>query len=176
MINKDIKVCDNFCDEEVFNNFCELLDSEDFTWSYDPSSVGDGDNFPQLVHLFFCAESLKPCSLWYDNVIDLIQESNIQTVGRIKLNGTFKEDKLKAKRFHRDFHWNIGDSDFSHLRIMILHLNTNNGYTLIKDTDDEIYRIKSVANRAIMFPNSYYHAGTNCTDEPLRKVLNVVYS
>jgi hypothetical protein len=175
-INEDVKVIDNYLPKELFDQFSDLTSSDEFTWGYDANAVDDGDNFPQLVHVFFCADSYQPSSPWYDDLIDILDFCNVNAVGRIKLNGNFKESTIRPKPFHRDFHYDDPKDIKSNLNIMILHLNTNDGFTIIKDTDDEIYRIKSVANRAIFFPNSYEHTGTSCTDISLRKVFNMVYA
>lgn len=174
-INEDVKVIDNFLPQKMFDELFDLTSSEEFTWGYDHYSVLDNDNFPQLVHIFFDEKTYQPSSPWFDNLIDILEFCDVTAVGRIKLNGNFKESKIRRKPFHRDFNYDDPKSNESNLRIMILHLNTNDGFTIIKDTDDEIYKIKSVANRAIFFSNSYEHTGTNCTDIPLRMVFNMVY-
>lgn len=175
-INEDVKVVDNYLPKDIFDDFYDLVSSDEFTWGYDDHSVDDiDDNFPQLVHTFFSSISHNSVSPWYDDLTDILDFVDVSAIARIKLNGNFKESTIRPKPFHRDFHYDNPKSKRSKLNIMILHVNTNNGFTVIKDVNGEIYRIKSVSNRAIFFPNSYEHTGTSCTDIPLRMVFNMVY-
>ena len=54
----------------------------------------------------------------------------------------------------------------------IYYLNSNNGSTVFKDSGD---KVESVANRLIVFDGSIEHAGTSCTDDSRRVVLNINY-
>lgn len=168
-----VQVIDDYISTPVFEDFVELVESERFQWEYHAQSVDYGDNVPQLVHFFFDIASFGPESIHYDKIKDLLSEiDNLEALTRIKLNGTFKGQSVKEKTFHLD----IDSPKCSHLNSLILHLNTNDGYTAIKDENGKKYRIKSKANRAILFPNQYLHTGTNCTDKDLRLVLNIVYA
>ena len=53
---------------------------------------------------------------------------------------------------------------------MIYYINSNNGYTKIKDK-----KIKSTANKALFFPSDTIHNGTNSTDCNNRMVINIIY-
>ena len=52
----------------------------------------------------------------------------------------------------------------------VLHLDNSDGYT--KFFQDDI-KIPSKANQLITFPSNLYHAGTTCTDQDKRQVLNL---
>jgi hypothetical protein len=98
----------------------------------------------------------------------------------VKVNGTLKGCTLKEKPYHID----VIDNDTKEgesfpapsLKICILMLNDNNGYTQVRDNHGRIKRVQSKANRALFFPNTYEHMGTNSTDENLRMTLNIVYA
>ena len=53
----------------------------------------------------------------------------------------------------------------------IFYMNTNNGCTVFEDGTE----IKSVANRVVTFPRSTKHAGTTCSDENVRILINFNY-
>ena len=50
-------------------------------------------------------------------------------------------------------------------------MNTNDGYTIF----DNGTMINSVKNRLITFPAKMKHAGTSCTDQKRRVVINFNY-
>ena len=53
----------------------------------------------------------------------------------------------------------------------IFYLNTNNGYTYFEDGS----KVKSIANRFVIFPCYMSHGGASCTDNDNRVVLNINY-
>ena len=71
-------------------------------------------------------------------------------------------------QFHTDLTY---DSRIT--KTAILYLNTNNGGTKFKETGQFV---KSTANRAVIFPQKFEHAGVWCTDKKLRFVGNFNYS
>ena len=70
-------------------------------------------------------------------------------------------------------HVDLEESDGSTTphEVMILYINTNDGYTVFEDGT----KVESVANRALFFNGKFKHAGTTCTDQPIRVVLNFNY-
>ena len=53
----------------------------------------------------------------------------------------------------------------------ILYINTNNGWTRFKKGA----RVKSIANRIVIFDSNLEHSGVTCTDEKRRVVMNFNY-
>ena len=53
----------------------------------------------------------------------------------------------------------------------ILYINTNNGYTKFKKGG----KVKSVANRVVIFDSNLEHMGYACTNEKRRIVVNFNY-
>tara|TARA_Y100000004_G_C8643709_1_gene298146 strand:+ start:43 stop:549 length:507 start_codon:yes stop_codon:yes gene_type:complete len=166
-----VRVIDDYLPTPIFEDFVQLIESQSFQWEYHSTSVYSDDKYPQLSHTFFDIQSFGPESIHYTKIHNVLNEiDDLEALARIKVNGTFKGQSVKEKPFHLDV------ESCPHLNSLILHLNTNDGYTAIKDENGKKHRIKSKANRAILFPNRYYHAGTNCTDKDLRLVLNIVYA
>ena len=52
--------------------------------------------------------------------------------------------------------------------IIIANINTNNGYTEFENGE----KVKSVANRLVMFPSNFEHRGVTQTDEQTRIMIN----
>ena len=67
--------------------------------------------------------------------------------------------------FHRNTGWHV---DNKNMKTSILYINTNNGYTKIKGHG----KVKSVANRMVIFPSTLEHAGFACSDKKKRVVVN----
>ena len=61
--------------------------------------------------------------------------------------------------------------DFPCSTTAILYINTNNGYTKFKKGG----KVKSVANRMLIFDSQLEHAGVTCTDALRRVVVNFNY-
>ena len=53
----------------------------------------------------------------------------------------------------------------------IFYIGSNNGCTVFKRGD----KVETVANRLVLFDSQLSHAGTSCTDESVRIVLNLNY-
>ena len=60
----------------------------------------------------------------------------------------------------------IGQS--SPQKTAIFYVNTNNGWTEFKKGG----KVKSVANRIVIFDSQLYHQGYTCTDQKRRVVMN----
>ena len=70
--------------------------------------------------------------------------------------------------FHRKQPYHIDYTDDPPIKTAILYINTNNGWTEFKNGG----KVKSVANRMIMFDTTLLHRGVSCTDEKRRIVVN----
>lgn len=162
----NVKILDNFLPQDYFDNLCLMV--EDLPWFYHDWSVSNGDGDPQFYHLFYFDNKIRS-DTFFKYVEDVytryVPDNQGCTLYRMKINATPKNSFIKEKQYHVDV------SDKDHM-VCILYMNTNNGYTIFEETGE---KIKSVANRAVIFPGNMRHTGTNCTDEGLRIVLNIDY-
>ena len=71
--------------------------------------------------------------------------------------------------FNRSSGWH---HDLDNMTTAVLYMNTCNGWTQFKKGG----KVKSVANRMVIFDNNLLHAGVTCTDEKRRIVVNFNYS
>ena len=161
-----IRVVDNFLPQDYFANLQLMI--SDLPWFYHDWSVSQGDGDPQFYHLFHFDGQVRSPD-WFKYVEDVftryVAGAQEATLYRMKLNATPKSDTIKEKEFHVDV------EDREH-RVCILYMNTCDGYTVFEEDGE---RVESVANRAVFFPGHLRHAGTNCTDQGLRIVLNLDY-
>ena len=172
-----IKCVDNFLPSHIFDEIVDIIPYE-IPWHFNNGSVYDGDGYPQFVHSFY--DENKPEGEFFDDILPVIDSiQDLYAIYRIKVNATPQYSKLQLKPYHID----VEDNDSipgkcfpAPLKICIIMINSNDGFTQIKDENGQVHRFQSKANRALFFPNSYEHTGTNCTDESLRLVLNIVYA
>ena len=166
-MNKEIEVLDNVFPEDYFESLQKMFLSNTFPWFMEPASVYEDDNFPQFVHAVY--REFEPCSESWQylkgGILNALQPHGLY---RVKANATSVYSEVIEKPMHIDMM--DGDAVTPH-RVAILYINTNNGYTIFEDGT----KVNSVANRLLLFPGHLKHAGTTCTDQPLRVVVNINY-
>ena len=86
----------------------------------------------------------------------------VQSWVRIKANFSPKNVNIIEQRLHRD--GSFGDYT------AVYYINSCNGYTYFEDG----YKVKSVANRIVIFPRDTKHSGTTSSDS-YRQVINFNY-
>ena len=165
-----IKVVDNFLDKEEFATLRGIVMGDNFPWYFSASSVSNGDNCPQFSHM--CYEELQPISnIWHD-IQPLIRKVHPMGMMRAKFNATPRTSKVVKKPLHYDYTLDQDGNQPLDTKICIYYLNDNDGYTYFESG----HSIESVANRAVFFSGKEKHAGTSCTNDELRVVLNINYS
>jgi len=166
-MNKEIEVLDNVFPEDYFESLQKMFLSNTFPWFMEPASVYEDDNFPQFVHAVY--REFEPCSESWQylkgGILNALQPHGLY---RVKANATSVYSEVIEKPMHIDMM--DGDAVTPH-RVAILYINTNDGYTIFEDGT----KVNSVANRLLLFPGHLKHAGTTCTDQPLRVVVNINY-
>ena len=157
---------DNALDQNYFN---ELVDKFTHpTFPYFLNTVNrDGEEI-QFVHgLYF---DNQPQSDAYEWIEPLLDKLNVCSLVRCKLNMLPRTDTMIKNEFHVDI-----ETAPKNLKTALLYLNTNNGHTMLKESD-EIECIDSVANRILVFDGHTQHTGTtNTCIEKYRHVLNIDY-
>ena len=164
-----MKIEDDFLNQEKFDELQNLMMSVEFAWYF--SDVVDyewkKDKF-MFVHLFWMEGA--PRSTDFVKVAPILQKMNPLALWRIKANLLTKTPTIVENEFHID----IGDASEEKLAqwtTSIFYINTNNGYTKFENG----VTVQSVANRMVTFPSHMKHAGTSCTDEKTRVVINFNY-
>ena len=170
MTNKNIKIKDDFLNQEDFGNIQELmLGRVEFPWFYIDNIVfqDDVDKF-QFVHVFYIHAT--PNSAFLGKLKSILDIINPVAVIKVKANLLTRTPNIVENAFHIDM-LDISKESLKQWTTSIFYVNTNNGYTKFENGT----KIESVANRMITFPASMKHAGTSCTDEKTRVVINFNY-
>ena len=140
------------------------------------------DSFPWYVHSFvtFELKKEKEKDIYFTHILyneDQINSSSDELIGaqfikkikfkklmRAKVNLDHTSKKIIEHQWHTD-------KSQSH-KVALLYLNTNNGCTLFKKPKK---KIKSEANKCIIFNGLEEHKSTTCTDKKFRLTLNINY-
>ena len=149
-----MKVVDNFLSDYHFKHIQSSMLGTEFPWYYNKETVRVGDGFSTCTHNFTLSSQ-------YFLMDPFISGLKMEKVYRIKSNLT------KKTIFHRKCFYHTDDC-VGASKTAVYYLNTNNGWTHIKGYD----KVKSVANRIVIFDSNLKHAGVTCTDEDIRVVIN----
>lgn len=154
------EVIDNFFPEEVFETY-QILASNNvalfFNDSVADSSDKDGYYF---THLFY--EHYRITSdLFEPLILPILNKINAKALIRAKANFFPRTHTVVEHKPHKDY-------DSEH-KVFLLYLNTCDGFTRLAEETV----VESVANRAIIFDGDIVHNSTTCTDQKMRRTLNI---
>ena len=162
-----LKIYDNFLSDADYKVVSSALTAHRFPWYFNNNIAGtnEGVDGYQFVHSFFNVSKVYDVDTEYSNFINPIWNKLApKYMLRAKANLRPRTKEHFRSNFHVDM--NLGQTT------AIYYLNSNNGSTVFKDSGD---KVESVANRLIVFDGSIEHAGTSCTDDSRRVVLNINY-
>jgi hypothetical protein len=152
-----MKIYDNFLQEKNHNKLWRSLINEDFNWSY--SNGIDYDKQPNLYQF---------CHVFYDHGDSIIED----TTDKIRsLHGDISFLRIKSNlNPSTSDHIQLGayHVDIPNVNTAIYYVNDNNGYTIFENGE----KVRSVANRLVVFDSNTKHVGFSCTDEKIRIVIN----
>ena len=160
------KVIDNFLPTEDFNKLVHTIKWIPFFFTPDlnDNQTNEDKSF-QMTHPLFVLTDDQPTILseWFENFRIVYDKLNAKSLIRMKINFYPHTDTVKEHPKHCDY-------DFEH-KSLIFSLNTCNGSTVLEDG----MKIKSVANRALLFDGSKPHNSTTCSDDKVRVNVNINY-
>tara|TARA_R100001530_G_C4310353_1_gene152845 strand:+ start:1176 stop:1523 length:348 start_codon:yes stop_codon:yes gene_type:complete len=102
-------------------------------------------------------------SPFYSILDPLFKKLNIKALIRVKANLYSNQGQIIEHDNHVDFSFKHNGAIFS--------LNTCNGFTALKDNT----KIKSLANRLLLFDPSVPHHSSTCTDTKVRCNISINY-
>ena len=164
-----VEIIDDFCPKEYFENLQEIImePASRFPWFYHNRINGelydDSKDVFQFVHLLY------PCAVgttqdkYMKCLQPVINSMGAHAILRVKANCIPRTEEIVEHGYHTDFVENNEG-----ITTAILYINTNNGYTIFKEGT----MVASKANRLVIFPCNYLHAGTSCTDQNIRVLIN----
>ena len=165
------QVIDNFLDEEDFKSIQDYLMGSDISWlkspvlregSLHPPDLEDMRDNIQFWHPFYMDD--EPTHDDVNVLRPIIKKLDVKALLRIKANITMRTPKIIEHGYHTDY-------PFGGFKTAIFYINTNDGYTQIKNGR----RVESVENRLLEFSGELLHTGTTCTDQQCRVVINFDY-
>jgi hypothetical protein len=155
-----IRTIKNFLKKKDFKHIENTLHGHWFPW-YISTVLTTRPDLHQLSHAFFLDHKIN--SQFFKDLKPILDILKPRQLLRIKANLLFKTSKIIEHGYHVD-------TDKAH-HTAILYLNSNNGYTLLKDGK----KITSEKNKLIKFDGSLPHTGSSCTDHSYRTVINFNY-
>jgi hypothetical protein len=164
-MKNNYEIINNFCIPELFNQFKEIVFSENMAWFYRGRLAGD-TNKSYWTHCLFNNHTIDS-NLFSNPFIKFILEKlNIATLIEMKLNLTLKSTNPIESNFHNDY-------PFPNCKTAIVYINTCNGKTVIKIKKE--IEIKSEENKALVFDTDVLHKVVSQTDVDRRIILNINY-
>jgi hypothetical protein len=164
-MNEQIKIIDNFLPENEFKNISDMLMNKDFPWYYSDYITRHYENKTNnsfyFIHMFF--NNLIANSQIYTHLFPITDRLSMKSIIRAKANLYPNCGELIEHDMHTDY-------NFEH-QAAIFYINTNNGYTKLKDGT----KIESIANRVLIFKGNDLHCSTTCTDQQARININFNY-
>ena len=157
-----MKVIDNFLSEDDFQSIQHVLMGARIDWHYNSSVafLEEKTNLCYFTHAFY--DRNMPLSDFFTQGLlsPLLSKLQIEFFIRVKGNLYPSTEKIQYHSEHVDY-------PFKH-KAALFSINTCDGETTIGKE-----KIKSVANRVILFDGNIPHYSSTCTDQPARININL---
>ena len=157
-----MQVIDNFISPFYFKELQSLILGSKFDWYYNDFITSKGDSTFQFTHMLYNHKMDRP-DRFFKSLEHCFSGLKMKRIHRIKVNLRPRDVSNRRSGYHVD--------GLPCSTTAILYMNTNNGWTDFKKGG----RVKSVANRVVIFDSNLEHRGVSCTDEDKRVVINFNY-
>lgn len=138
-----------------------------FPWFYNSWKVSY-ENFHlnnyQFTHMFYNEYSIT--SEFFPIIKPIVEYLNPESIIRIKANLTTRTESRHVFEYHTDTY-----SKGLGRKTAIYYVNTNDGATILNNGIE----IESIENRLVIFDQNISHAGTTCTNDKIRCLVNFNY-
>ena len=165
-----MKIYDNFLPESDFNTLQSILMGPEFPWYYQQYVNAPTENSIPDLNVFYFSHTFYgynlPKSNYYPILEPLLNHLNPLAILRLKANLNTRTEKVVQYDFHTDY---VVKS--APVKTAVFYINTNNGATIFEDGQ----KATSQENRLVTFDHNMKHAGTTCTDQQSRILLNLNY-
>ncbi len=152
-----MEVIDNFLEDYYFKSFKSRILCDEFPWYW-----SDHEDIIQFTYIFYSKPDGNLGQPNFPMLQPLLYRLKIRDLVKVKAN-------LNPQTFfHKKSGYHI---DYPNLTTGIFYINTNNGFTKFKNGT----KIKSVANRMLIFDSNMEHTAVSSTDEKRRVVINFNY-
>lgn len=173
----DIKVVDQFIHPKDHEELQRMMRAKEFPWTVaqktgemDINGYGNDPLNTQMCH-WFADYRFASFSPFFKYVLPIVNQQRIIAISRIKANLQLCTEKHIESEFHFDQYMMHGITPVPEpdLTNIVYYVNSNNGYTEFESGKI----VESVANRAVIFPNTLKHRGVSQTDTHYRAVINL---
>ena len=167
-----MQVIDNFLPQYQFKQLQSLILHYTFPWFYS-NQILSGDDEYQFFHTIYNIANGHDIVIdtEYYSLFDFVQQKlGVKRLDRIKINLNPKTFFHRKGGYHTDQR-KLNEPVPQHQKTAVLYLNTNNGWTEFKKGG----KVKSVANRIVIFDSNLEHTGVTCTNEKRRVIVNFNY-
>ena len=174
---QDYVIIDNFLPknewQEIYNAILTVnpeTANSPFSWLYNEyvaehkTTTDESTNF-QFTHTFCDEDKYLSDSYIIEPIIEKIKPDFVR---RIKANLLPKTHKPTESEWHIDQDLQLVGDKYSAL----YYVNNNNGYTVFKKGT----KVKSQANRLLVFKNELEHTGVPQSDTKVRVVINFAFT
>ena len=164
----DLEIIDNFLPDYQFKSIQKSLSSDMFPWYYNDYAVLPKDGRTMFTHTFY---DFKPPwnggkSDYFPLMEQCLPALNVRGLNRIMSVLTVKTVFNRRTPYHTD------TAGPENIFTGVFYINTCNGGTKFKNGP----KVKSVANRVVIFDTNLQHAAVTCTDKQSRVVVNFNFS
>mgnify|MGYP003651578024 FL=1 len=153
----------NYLDKIDFYKIKSKIMEFDFPWFFEPKMTKEGLGWekPFFFHCFY--DNFLPNSHHFDLFKNCLKDLKVKSLIKMRanLNLNFKE------HYYSD--WHVDQE--TQCKTALLYLNTNNGYTEIKD-GKKILKINCEENTMVIFDSHHLHRLVSQTDDQRRIVIN----
>ena len=169
-----VEIIDNFLNEDDYEELRKFLMSPRSQWRFvDFIAHKDGrdnDKDGYFVHSFTDRDPntfkerflISPDYQKVSRLMECIKKKiNYSQILRVRSSLYPRREKQKPDPFHVDY-------NFNH-KVCIFYVNTNNGFTLFENGE----KVKSVANRLMIFDGLEKHCSVVQTDATARYIINI---
>ena len=162
-----IKIIDDFLPDYYFKSIHNTLLGSEFPWYYHThvSYTDIEDDMFQFVYIFYADGTPTSNAQRFSLMEMCLQKLGVRNLYRIKAN-------LNPRTFfHRKTGYHVDLENVGPHQTAVYYVNSNNGYTEFKKGG----KVKSVANRMVIFDSKLEHQGVTSTDQKARVVINFNY-
>ena len=166
-----MKIIDNFLSDEDFKTICNLIltpsrsREQTFCWNYNSnvSHYDEEEHYWKYKYVHTAFEDVQ-CTTAMNILTPFIEDERLdcKAMKRIIINAYPWTPKVYKHEEHTDY-------EFPH-KGALLNLVTCNGYTFVEGK-----KVKSVANRVLLFNPSLPHYGTTTSNAKRRVIVNFNY-
>ena len=158
----ETKIIKDFLEPEQFEDIKKIFYLPTFPWYL--NKILNQNEERQFTHSFYLKH--KRNSDFFSFLNPFFKKLNMFILVRAKANLLLKTPTIKEHGFNKDL-------DIPHIPLLtaVYYINTNNGYTKLKNGT----KVPSKENSIAIFDTQEFHTGSTCTDKDHRLVLNFNY-